>query len=104
MGNPSSSHVMCIYSTRDSLLRHALHYLKEGLDNNESCMLITHYLTKNKIKDIMADLWGARYMSGLKWTDDIKVVSGSRWYFRGRMYTFNTDSVMESWSNYVIMP
>jgi hypothetical protein len=99
MGNPQGSHVMCIYSTRDSLVRHGLQYLKEGLDRNESCLLITHYLTKDKVKDIMAHLWGEPYMSGLKWTDDIQVVYGSKWYFRGRLYSFNIDSVMESWSN-----
>jgi hypothetical protein len=99
MGNRPTCHAMCVYNTRDYLLLHALHYLKEGLDNNENCMLITDYLTKSKARDMMTSIWGARYVSGLKGTNDIKIVSGSQWYFRGRPSTFNIDYVMESWSN-----
>ena len=80
--NPPGSHVMCVYKTRDSLVRHGLHYLKEGLDGNESCLLITHYLSKNKVKDVMAELWRPRYMSGLKWNGDLKIVPAFRVVFQ----------------------
>ena len=47
----------------------------------------------------LLEWFNIQMQSGLKGTNDIKIVSGSQWYFRGRPSTFNFDYVMESWSN-----
>jgi hypothetical protein len=40
------------------MFTHALHYLKEGLDNNEAVLLVTDLFSINMAHLIMSNLWG----------------------------------------------
>jgi DcmR-like sensory protein len=77
----NSSHTMCIYGTQEGQLFHALHFLKEGLRNNESCVLITNYLNEEKIEQIFRDVWNASYHESPFTTDDLMIISTSEWFF-----------------------
>ena len=55
-------HTLTIYRNQEDKFAHALHYLKEGLENNESIVLITDYLVKWKVLDIMRGLWDSDYV------------------------------------------
>jgi hypothetical protein len=92
-------HTLTIYRNQEDKFAHALHFLKEGLDNNESIVLITDYLTKDRILDVMRDLWNTNYVDSLYNEGDITIVTTAEWYFRDRHMEINNEKVMKCWTD-----
>ena len=92
-------HTLTIYRNQEDKFAHALHYLKEGLENNESIVLITDYLVKRKVLDIMRDLWDSDYVDSLYKDGDITIVTTAEWYFRGCYNKINSEKVMKNWND-----
>ncbi len=78
---------MCIYGTHEGQLVHALHFLKDGFRNNESCIFITNYLTEERIENILHDILPESQSEGFKAPNDIKIVSAFDWFFKGQEQT-----------------
>lgn len=75
---------MCIYGTHEGQLIHALHFLKDGFRNNESCIFITNYLTEERIEIILNDILSESNSEISKASGDIKIVSAIDWFFKGQ--------------------
>ncbi len=95
-------HTLTIYRNQEDKFAHALHFLKEGLDNNESIVLITDSLTKNKILDIMRDLWDTNYVNRLYKKGDITIVTTAEWYFRDDPLKINSEKIMKCWTDLTV--
>lgn len=96
----SGNHVMCIYGTHEGQLVHALHFLKEGLHNNETCVLVTNYLSEDRIQGIFRDVWLTLYPESHRSFDDVMIISASDWFFGNKEGTkIDTDEVFKSYSN-----
>lgn len=92
-------HTLTIYRNQEDKFVHALHFLKEGLDNNESIVFITDYLTKDRILDVMRDLWNTNYVDSLYNEGDITIVTTAEWYFRDRHTEINNEKVLKCWTD-----
>jgi hypothetical protein len=92
-------HTLTIYRNQEDKFSHALHFLKEGLENNESIVLITDYLSKEKVLDVMRDLWETDYVDTLYKDGDITIVTTAEWYFRGHYMKINNEKVMKCWND-----
>jgi hypothetical protein len=81
---PLHDHDMYIYDSPEGQVTHALQFLKEGLKNNESCLLVANYSVGKKVKGRRNNLWES--FTGIETIEesDIKVVSASDWFFRGQ--------------------
>jgi MEDS: MEthanogen/methylotroph, DcmR Sensory domain len=96
----NGSHIMCIHGTQNSQFMHALHFLKEGLRNNESCVLITNYLNKEKIEQIFQDLWNSSYEKVPIVAEDLRIISASEWYFDSQKgKKIDTSDLLKSYLN-----
>ena len=92
-------HTLTIYRNQEDKFAHALHFLKEGLENNESIVLITDYLSKEKVLDIMRDLWETDYVDTLYKDGDITIVTTADWYFSGHYMKISNEKVMKCWND-----
>jgi hypothetical protein len=80
---------------------HALHFLKEGLANNEFCVLITSFPNKENIRQILRDLWNSYYQIGSITPDDLMIISASEWYFDNQEGTkMYTNELLKSFFNF----
>jgi hypothetical protein len=94
-------HDMYIYDSHERQITHAIQFLKEGLKNNESCILIANYHEKTKIRTkerrkSQSDT--PSYIKTLGMTD-IKVVSASNWFLTGQSAKrVSLEKVISSWA------
>ena len=63
---PNTSHIVGIYSSQEAELNHALQFLRSGIDNNESVILITDYAPREKIREVMSSSWGTKDVGKLR--------------------------------------
>lgn len=90
---------MCIYGTHEGQLIHALHFLKDGFYNNESCIFITNYLTEERIEIILHDILSESHSEISKAPGDIKIVSAVDWFFKGQGQTkVNQEDLINSYT------
>lgn len=86
-------HDMCIYDSQEEQVAHALEFLKEGLKNNESCLLVTDYFDRKKQKRTRKHLESSTDIK------DIKVVSSSDWFLARTAAGLKVNNVEELWIN-----
>ena len=74
------SHIIGVYPNEQAKLDAAFEFLKDGLFRNETVMLITDSMPRDKIIKEMANQWSVD-APGLVASNDIIVKSASEWYF-----------------------
>jgi DcmR-like sensory protein len=88
-----------IYSNQESELNHAVQFLKRGLDNNESAILITDYAPRERIKDIISSNWDTKNVDKLEQNGDLTIASSAEWYLtEENSSTTNINKIVNSWS------
>ena len=74
------THIIGVYPNEKAKLDAAFEFLKDGLFRNETVMLITDSMPRDKIIKQMANQWSVD-APGLVASNDIIVKSASEWYF-----------------------
>jgi hypothetical protein len=88
-----------IYSNQESELNHAVQFLKSGLDKNESVILITDFVPRESIRDIMSSSWDTEDIDRLEQNGDLSIASSAEWYLtEENSSTTNINKIVNSWS------
>ena len=98
---PNTSHIVGIYSNQEAELNHALQFLKSGIDNNESVILITDYAPREKIRDVMSSSWGTKEVGKLEQNGDLSIASSAEWYLTEEGENtpdININKIINSWN------
>jgi len=88
---------MCIYDSLEEQVARALEFLKEGLKNNESCLLVTDYFVRKKLKRTRNNHWESSIEDIKK--SDIKVISSSDWFLARTAAGLKVNNLGEMWIN-----
>ena len=90
---------MYIYDSQKEQIAHALEFLKEGLKNNESCLLVADYSVRKKQKRTRNNQWeSSTDIKDIK-KSDIRVVSSSDWFLARTAAGLKVNNVEEMWIN-----
>jgi hypothetical protein len=90
---------MYIYDSQEEQVAHALEFLKEGLKNNESCLLVADYSVRKKQKRTRNNHWeSSTDIKEIK-KRDIKVVPSSDWFLARTTAGLKVNNVEEMWIN-----
>ena len=89
---------MYIYDRQEDQIAHALEFLKEGLKNNESCLLVTDYSVRKKQRTRNNHWDSSTAIKDIK-ESDIKIVSASDWFLARTAAGLKVNNVEEIWIN-----
>ena len=90
---------MYIYDSQEEQITHALEFLKGGLKNNESCLLVADYSVRKKQKRPRNNHWeSSTDIRDIK-ESDIRVVSSSDWFLARTAAGLKVNNVREMWIN-----
>ena len=96
---PNRSHIVGIYPNQKAELNHALQFLRRGLDNNESVILITDFAPRERIRDIMSSIWDTKDIGKLEQNGDLSIASSAEWYLTEENTSrTNIDKIVNAWS------
>lgn len=90
---------MYIYDSQEEQITHALEFLKGGLKNNESCLLVADYSLRKKQKRTRNNHWeSSTDIRDIK-ESDIRVVSSSDWFLARTAAGLKVNNKREMWIN-----
>ena len=90
---------MYIYDSQEEQITHALEFLKGGLKNNESCLLVGDYSVRKKQKRTRNNHWeSSTDIKDIK-ESGIRVVSSSDWFLARTAVGLMVNNVGEMWIN-----
>jgi hypothetical protein len=90
---------MYMYDSQEEQITHALEFLKGGLKNNESCLLVADYSVRKKQKRTRNNHWeSSTDIRDIK-ESDIRVVSSSDWFLARTAVGLKVNNVGEMWIN-----
>lgn len=90
----TGDHVLRIYEDAGVKMNDALEFLKAGLDRNETVMLLTDDLSKDKIRERMSREWNINVKT-LETKDQIILKTVHEWY--NPIDSFEAKKIMEQW-------
>lgn len=93
-----ASHIIAIYPDQEAGLNHAIQFLKSGIDKNESSILITDFLPRERIIDIISSRLDVN-AGKLEQNGDLNIATPAEWYLtEEEPSTANFNKIINSWS------
>lgn len=90
-----------IYSNPEVELSHGLQFIKDGLDKNESAILITDVLPREKMRYTMSNRWDTKDIEKLEQTGDLTIASSHEWYLSDQGTSgINIRKIINSWNRF----
>jgi len=91
-------HIIGIYPNKEIELDLAFEFLKDGLQRNETVMLVTEALSKTEIRKKMKTIFKVD-VDKLEAENDIIIKTTKEWYFPDGSFTAN--KIRDQWSNLI---
>jgi len=91
-------HIIGIYPNKEIELDLAFEFLKDGLQRNETVMLVTEALSKTEIRKKMKTIFKVD-VDKLEAENDIIIKTTKEWYFPDGSFTVN--KIRDQWSNLI---
>ncbi|HEX9317614.1 MAG TPA: hypothetical protein VF884_01630 [Nitrososphaeraceae archaeon] len=93
----TATHALTIYANRNIMLDSALHFLIEGLENNEAAVFISYYFSKEGLLPLM-HMYGKNCLDYMQKTELISTRGITGLYFRDAQQYIYNQKVLHSWT------